>query len=588
MNSLRIKLFLILFVILLVTIGVNNAISAYVFQQEYSKAVENEMMHISKNIKQQLERILSIGINIRDVYDFDAVIEEMIAKYPEVSYAFVMDRSNNLLFHGGDHTPASIWVRPADMYQIIHHHTEKSIEVTVNDQSYYAAAAPILNEYEVVQGSVIIAVSHEYIADKTNGLLYSSILQAVGFFLISLLLLSLILTRWVTQPLMKIIDVMKAAGEGDLTARAEVTVKNEFAVLGTKLNKMLEQIKELMKSREQANRLQVQYAQEQERRRLSELLRQSLYTLNSTLDEDQVRSLVLEQMKLFLSFDRASIWLYDEHRTLNLSAMEHVDTIELEAGGDDGVLAALDAERVRSLAAHFAANPSLEFYMDQACNVHMMLIPAYLQQQLAGVVLLERRSKAFEQTEVDYILTFTSQAGIAISNAMMYRQMEKMAVTDELTRLYNRRYFYRLVQQAFDHAQQHDEPLSVIIFDLDYFKQINDRYGHFVGDEVLRRLADRLRSLMPPDSVTARFGGEEFICLLPNTGVDQAMMIAERLRETVASEGFATSAGSISVTMSIGIAGMHRSDEMDSFLQRADEALYQAKENGRNQIVYKD
>ena len=158
------------------------------------------------------------------------------------------------------------------------------------------------------------------------------------------------------------------------------------------------------------------------------------------------------------------------------------------------------------------------------------------------------------------------------------------ARTDELTGLCNRRAFFNLSRQLFSVAKRYATPLSVVMFDLDRFKQINDELGHQAGDEALRRVAHVLRQHTRHADVLARYGGEEFIVALPNTTVEQALAMAEIIRRAVAAEP-AEADGGVCVTISAGVAGTMPDDpDLEAAIRRADEALYTAKEEGRNCI----
>jgi two-component system cell cycle response regulator len=163
----------------------------------------------------------------------------------------------------------------------------------------------------------------------------------------------------------------------------------------------------------------------------------------------------------------------------------------------------------------------------------------------------------------------------------------EMAITDALTGLYNRRYMESHVGTLVEQAASRGKPLTVLILDIDYFKSINDTHGHDAGDDVLREFALRIRKSIRGIDLACRFGGEEFVVLMPETDLAVATMVAERLRRRIASEAFAIqqSARSIEVTISIGIAALGRDDTAATLLKRADQALYRAKRDGRNRVV---
>ena len=163
----------------------------------------------------------------------------------------------------------------------------------------------------------------------------------------------------------------------------------------------------------------------------------------------------------------------------------------------------------------------------------------------------------------------------------------EMAITDALTGLHNRRYMETHIARSSSRPCRAAKPLTVLVLDIDYFKSINDTYGHDAGDEVLREFALRIRKSIRGIDLACRYGGEEFVVVMPETDLAVATMVAERLRRRIAGEPFPIQQGarSIEVTISVGIAGARRRDDAASVLKRADQALYRAKRDGRNRVV---
>jgi two-component system, cell cycle response regulator len=167
-------------------------------------------------------------------------------------------------------------------------------------------------------------------------------------------------------------------------------------------------------------------------------------------------------------------------------------------------------------------------------------------------------------------------------------QSMEMAVTDQLTGLHNRRYMETQLRALMSRARVGGAPLSVLITDIDFFKHVNDRYGHDTGDRVLEEFATRLTAGFRPRDLVCRFGGEEFVVLMPDTYARDAYAIADRLRGQIAESPFELPGGSapLSITVSIGVATSQIvTDTPDSILKRADEALYAAKASGRNRVI---
>ncbi len=158
-------------------------------------------------------------------------------------------------------------------------------------------------------------------------------------------------------------------------------------------------------------------------------------------------------------------------------------------------------------------------------------------------------------------------------------KLKQISIRDELTGLYNRRYFNEILKKEAQRAFRYKEPLSMIMYDIDHFKRVNDTYGHMVGDEVLKKLSEIIKSNVRNSDYIFRTGGEEFTILLPGTDLEKAYKVAEKLRKRIENEIF-DKVGKI--TISLGVAQYSENESTDNFIRRTDKALYSSKENGRN------
>jgi len=163
----------------------------------------------------------------------------------------------------------------------------------------------------------------------------------------------------------------------------------------------------------------------------------------------------------------------------------------------------------------------------------------------------------------------------------------ELSIRDPLTGIYNLRFYIERIGQEISRAKRYDTPLSMIYFDLDYFKKVNDQYGHPIGDKVLCKIAEQVKDSVRAHDVFARVGGEEFAILLPRSNVQDAAANAERIRQAI--ENLTINVNNtlaISVTVSAGVTQWQNDEAVAEFYKRADEKLYLAKQQGRNQVVY--
>ncbi|MCS6914121.1 MAG: GGDEF domain-containing protein [Myxococcales bacterium] len=173
--------------------------------------------------------------------------------------------------------------------------------------------------------------------------------------------------------------------------------------------------------------------------------------------------------------------------------------------------------------------------------------------------------------------------------AAYYEEIYRMTIMDGLTQCYNKRYFMENLERELARSARYGRPVSLVLFDIDHFKHINDTHGHLTGDYVLRELARRVRARIRKEEIFARYGGEEFAVLLPEATQEAALEFAEQLRRLVEHEAFEFEGDRIQVTISVGVACVaangHKDIDPATFVKMADENLYRAKRAGRNRVV---
>jgi diguanylate cyclase (GGDEF)-like protein len=190
---------------------------------------------------------------------------------------------------------------------------------------------------------------------------------------------------------------------------------------------------------------------------------------------------------------------------------------------------------------------------------------------------------------INIIISFTALCVISyyfrIASLSLEKELEKQAHTDPLTGLYNRRRMRDYLEQHGSLSSQNQSTFSLIFVDIDYFKQFNDTYGHHCGDFILGAAADFMKRHLRKDDAIARWGGEEFLILLPDTDIHNARLIAEKLREAIAEERFHLGGQEFKITMTFGLSQYHFDHTIDDCLKLADMALYKGKEAGRNRVM---
>jgi diguanylate cyclase (GGDEF)-like protein len=212
-------------------------------------------------------------------------------------------------------------------------------------------------------------------------------------------------------------------------------------------------------------------------------------------------------------------------------------------------------------------------------------VPLIVRDEVIGVISAQcHRIDAFGKDQIRLLETIATQAAIAVDNARLFTETQRLAITDGLTDVFNRRYLLELAEKEMERSRRHGRYLSAILFDLDHFKEVNDRFGHPMGDLVLKKIAELCRSSIRTTDLLGRYGGEEFLIIASETGQEQAIEIAERFRKRVEDFSLTTEVGTLKLTISLGVGTFQPGSDqaLDDLIKRTDNALYVAKALGRN------
>jgi two-component system, cell cycle response regulator len=196
--------------------------------------------------------------------------------------------------------------------------------------------------------------------------------------------------------------------------------------------------------------------------------------------------------------------------------------------------------------------------------------------------------KPFRFEELDLRLNRVLQEAEAKKDRVqLVKKLEKLAITDALTKLFNSRHFFSEIKNEIKRYNRYSRALSLLILDIDFFKKYNDTWGHLEGDKVLMKLGETIKSCMRSMDSAYRYGGEEFAILLPETGIEKACVVGTRIKDTISAQIFEPEAGQKeSINISLGATELIDGEDFRSFIKRADKALYKAKTTGRNKLCY--
>jgi two-component system cell cycle response regulator len=409
------------------------------------------------------------------------------------------------------------------------------------------------------------------------------LIPMLGFLSLALIVtavLAYLLARLITQPLEELSEGARAISEGRFDHRIPVRSRDEVGHLAAAFNDMTERlavtINELHSSRDQLQRAV---------RRVGE-------TLRSTHDLKQIHDSILLTAMDAVGSDAGTLWMFTSTREELYPAIgSGVETDGLDRLRVGDGVAGLVAERGIAILLPDPSGGPRPAAGEPDLPV-VIAIPLYSGDRISGVLSIYRKdvSHQFTRENLETAIFLAEQGGVAIENVQLHEEAQRLSLTDGLTGVYNRRYYQMQFRQVLATAMRFERPFSLLMLDLDHFKEINDTYGHQRGDEILIEFSQRVNRTLREIDTFSRYGGEEFICLLAETDLRGALTTAEKVVDAIRAEPFGSGGEiPINLTVSIGVASFpDHGDSYRNLVEAADRAMYRAKQEGRDRVSVAD
>jgi diguanylate cyclase (GGDEF)-like protein len=309
--------------------------------------------------------------------------------------------------------------------------------------------------------------------------------------------------------------------------------------------------------------------------------------IGSATDPGSLLAEVSQLVTELVGADACSIMLLDDSKTVLLGKAayglerERIDSISFRVG--EGVAGWVAERGEPAVIADVTADERFVALPDSSHRIRSLVcVPLLARDRPVGVMTATAATPdVFDDGDVDLLVFVATTMALDMENL----RLRRLAITDALTGAYNREYLARRLPEEINRCRRSEEPLSVAMVDIDHFKSVNDEHGHAVGDEVLAAVVERMRASIRSADTLIRYGGEEFLLLLPGSDLEEARAIAERMRESFEEQPVEVEDHALEIRVSIGVAELGDDDAERAVVKRADEALYAAKAAGRNRVV---
>ena len=312
------------------------------------------------------------------------------------------------------------------------------------------------------------------------------------------------------------------------------------------------------------------------------------------LDIDRVATVCVRRIPPLLNARLASLYIIDETKNmLHLQKCNHPYLINKIVSMNQNpptamVMAARNGKIIYINDIDTHAEPAIKKsqrpYAENYATKNCVIIPLLCQEKVVGVLNISDKQVegGFTNEDITLVELLSQLVGASIGNIAMFERIQQQARTDGLTGLVNHKTFYEMLERELWRSRRFGEQISLIMVDVDNLKSINDRYGHRAGDKVIREISQRIKEMIRQIDIAARYGGDEFAIILPNTSLSEATVVTERLVELVAHGPVVWRKDRIPISISVGIGQLDENDTPDDIASRSDKALYSAKQAGKN------
>jgi len=550
--GLRGKILLIATAVVLVGLTAGLVSSAYLFKSLYVASLQSRSIAIAQGMRLQMDRILQLGIQMDNLVGFDKQCTAVVDSYEGIAFAMVVNRDGNILFHN-DVTQQGRPVASAELIAAARSKVDLTTEFKSGGIRGYVASVPILATDGEHLGNVMVGVSAKVIDSKLLPMYQKLMLVGLLALVCGAGIILMTLSHFITRPLQVFVQSLQRLRNNttDLSQRVRWESSDELGDLAQAFNGLMSTLQDATVSKTTLNQAYVALQASEETNRKQKLL---LDTVLNNID-------AMVYMK-----DANGRYVY---ANACAAAMLGQSQEGIQGKRDEEIMSRTEAERLGRMEHRVLES-------GQRLSGEEVMVDASGQTRhfwLMKIPVLENGQA-------------TASVGISTDISEIFRLKEKfelLANTDPMTDISNRRHFISEAARELNRMYRDGDNLAVIMFDIDKFKAINDVHGHAAGDRAILAVVDVCKRMRRETDLLGRLGGDEFVIVLLRANRLEAWAAAERLRESIAKASvFGNELDAILITVSLGVALSDGVCSLDDVINRADIALYDAKQQGRN------
>lgn len=478
--------------------------------------------------------------------EFRELLKRMIVAQPDIARIVVTDVNRRALISYPD--------QPREVGDAVRYERTDPLQSALGGSTYgYVTVVFDLTEHEAELRSMVLRLS---------GIALAMALLGIAF--------AVILARRITRPLVALRDGAVEFGKRNYTTRVAVKTRDEVGELAATFNDMAGRIEKQIAKITALQDWSREVASELDRHRVTEVVVKAFSEMGGV---SKMSLMILNQDTGMIEIVGGRGLAPDVQNFLKLKVGEGIAGKVVETGKVIRVSSLDDCPEYK---AHAGTDKSL--------RGSLLALPLVAKGRCFGVVNLHEKmdGTSFDASDESILVTLAEIAAVAFENARLY----DLAITDGLTKLFIVRYFHQRLMEEIVRSRRTSQPMSLLMLDIDHFKEVNDTYGHQAGDAALVMLARVVHRVFREVDIPCRYGGEEFAIILPNTDAEGAKIVAERFRETVEKFTFSGPSGELHMTISIGLTTYSIGKVKDELIHESDAALYYSKRRGRNRVTH--